>query len=201
MSLWSRIANVFRGDRLSREIDEELQSHIEEAIAQGRDPAEARRAFGAALRLREESRDVRLDRVARLAARRRHLRLAATEEEQGGLCRGHPLAGAGDRGLHGSVPADRRPAAAALAGVRSRPTVRAGSPVHRAGWQTRHVRRLGVSGVPADARRGEGSSRVDRHLLCRPHRPDLRIRPGVWKKRTGNMFRDGCSVRSGCGPL
>ncbi len=60
MSWWSRIANVFRGDRLSREIDEELQSHIEEAIAQGRDPAEARRAFGAALRLREESRDVRL---------------------------------------------------------------------------------------------------------------------------------------------
>ena len=60
MSLWSRIANVFRGDRLSREIDEELQSHLEEAIAQGRDPAEARRAFGSALRLREESRDVRL---------------------------------------------------------------------------------------------------------------------------------------------
>jgi predicted permease len=60
MSLWSRIANVFRGDRLNREIDEELQSHLEEAIAQGRDPAEARRAFGSALRLREESRDVRL---------------------------------------------------------------------------------------------------------------------------------------------
>jgi predicted permease len=60
MSLWSRIANVFRGDRLSREIDEELQSHIEEAVAQGRDPAEARRALGSALRLREESRDVRL---------------------------------------------------------------------------------------------------------------------------------------------
>jgi hypothetical protein len=33
---------------------------MEEAIAQGRDPAEARRAFGSALRLREESRDVRL---------------------------------------------------------------------------------------------------------------------------------------------
>jgi len=60
MSLWSRVVNVFRGDRLSREIDEELQSHMEEAIEQGRDPAEARRSFGAALRLREESRDVRL---------------------------------------------------------------------------------------------------------------------------------------------
>ena len=60
MSLWSRIANVFRGDRVSREIDEELESHIAEAIEQGRDPAEARRAFGSALRQREESRDVRL---------------------------------------------------------------------------------------------------------------------------------------------
>ena len=60
MSLWSRIVNVARGDRLSREIDEEAQSHIEEAVAQGRDSAEARRAFGSALRHREESRDVRL---------------------------------------------------------------------------------------------------------------------------------------------
>jgi predicted permease len=60
MPLWSRLANVFRGDRLNREIDEELQSHIEEAIAQGRDPAEARSAFGSALRHRETSRDIRL---------------------------------------------------------------------------------------------------------------------------------------------
>ena len=60
MSLWSRIANVFRGNRLSREIDEELQSHLEEAIEQGRDPDEARKAFGRRLRLREESRDIRL---------------------------------------------------------------------------------------------------------------------------------------------
>jgi predicted permease len=60
MSLWSRLANVFRGDRLNREIDEELQSHLAEAIEQGRDPAEAHKALGPALRLREESRDVRL---------------------------------------------------------------------------------------------------------------------------------------------
>ena len=45
---------------LSREIDEELEAHIAEAIEQGRDPAEARRAFGGVLRHREESRDVRL---------------------------------------------------------------------------------------------------------------------------------------------
>src|ERR1700732_572034 len=59
MSLWSRFANVFRGDRLSHEIDEELESHIQEAIEQGRDPAEVRKAFGSALRQRDESRDVR----------------------------------------------------------------------------------------------------------------------------------------------
>ena len=60
MAWWSRITNVFHVDRVNSEIDEELQSHIEEAIEQGRDPAEARRAFGSALRAREESRDVRL---------------------------------------------------------------------------------------------------------------------------------------------
>src|SRR5215469_12381982 len=60
MSWWSRLANVFRGDQLSREIDEELQSHLEEALDQGRDPAEARGALGPPLQLREESRDARL---------------------------------------------------------------------------------------------------------------------------------------------
>ena len=60
MSWHSRIVNVFRGDRLSHEIDEELRAHLDEAIEQGRDPAEARRALGPALQLREESRDVRL---------------------------------------------------------------------------------------------------------------------------------------------
>src|SRR5438477_12413223 len=59
MSLWSRFANVFRGDRLSREIDEELESHIQEALEQGRDHAEVRKAFGSAMRQRDESRDVR----------------------------------------------------------------------------------------------------------------------------------------------
>ncbi len=60
MPLWSRIVNVVRGDRVNRDIDEELQSHVDEAIAQGRDPAEVRRAFGSALRHREASRDIRL---------------------------------------------------------------------------------------------------------------------------------------------
>jgi predicted permease len=60
MSWWSRIANAVRADRLNREIDEELASHIAEAAEGGRGPAEARAALGSALRHREESRDIRL---------------------------------------------------------------------------------------------------------------------------------------------
>src|SRR5579862_5894060 len=59
MSLWSRISNAVRGERLNREIDEELQSHIEEAIASGRDPKQARRAFGSTPRAREVSYSIR----------------------------------------------------------------------------------------------------------------------------------------------
>ena len=32
MSLWSRVANVFRGEKLSREIAEEMEAHIAEAL-------------------------------------------------------------------------------------------------------------------------------------------------------------------------
>ena len=60
MSYWSRVANVFGRDRLNREIDEEMEAHIAEAIEHGRDPVEARRAFGSLLRIREQSRAVRL---------------------------------------------------------------------------------------------------------------------------------------------
>jgi len=52
MSLWTRLRNTFRNEGLQREIDE--------AIAQGRDPDEARRAFGSSLRYRESSREARL---------------------------------------------------------------------------------------------------------------------------------------------
>ncbi len=60
MPFWSRWAGRFRADRWSREIDEELQNHLAEAVGHGRDPAEARRAFGSPLRHREASLDVRL---------------------------------------------------------------------------------------------------------------------------------------------
>ena len=60
MSTWRRMTNLFRGSAVNREIDEELQSHIAEAVANGRDQEEARRAFGSLLRHREASRDVRV---------------------------------------------------------------------------------------------------------------------------------------------
>lgn len=60
MSTWSRIVNTLRGGRLNSEIEEELQSHLDDAIENGRDPAEARRALGMVLGLREQSRDFRI---------------------------------------------------------------------------------------------------------------------------------------------
>jgi predicted permease len=60
MSLWSRISNAVYGERLNREIEEELQSHIEEAIASGHDPDEARRTFGSILRQREAGHSIRV---------------------------------------------------------------------------------------------------------------------------------------------
>jgi predicted permease len=55
-----RFANLFRRERLDHELDEELASHVDEAIAQGRTAEEAKRALGSALRYREQSRDIKL---------------------------------------------------------------------------------------------------------------------------------------------
>ncbi len=60
MSFWTRVANVFRRDAVNRELDEEYESHVDEAIAAGRDPVEARRAFGPMIRQREASREARV---------------------------------------------------------------------------------------------------------------------------------------------
>jgi putative ABC transport system permease protein len=55
-----RVSNVFRQRRLNQEIEEELASHIEEAIEQGRPIDEARRALGNLLQHSERSRDIRM---------------------------------------------------------------------------------------------------------------------------------------------
>lgn len=60
MSWWTRFHNVLCRRRLNREIDEELDSHMAEALEQGRDPEEARRAFGSRLRIGEQSYDLRV---------------------------------------------------------------------------------------------------------------------------------------------
>lgn len=68
MSLWSRLANVFRAGRVEGELDEELQFHVDERIREltatgmTREAAarEVARRFGSPLRLREESREIKL---------------------------------------------------------------------------------------------------------------------------------------------
>ncbi|MBV9224740.1 MAG: ABC transporter permease, partial [Acidobacteriaceae bacterium] len=54
------MANLFRTERLGREIDEELRAHIQDAMEAGRDPEEIKRSFGSLLRYREQSRDAKL---------------------------------------------------------------------------------------------------------------------------------------------
>ena len=49
MSWVNRFANLFRREELYRELDEELASHMEEAVERGRSAAEAQRALGNAL--------------------------------------------------------------------------------------------------------------------------------------------------------
>jgi putative ABC transport system permease protein len=68
MSWFSRIANAFRAGRVDRELDEELQYHLEARMDElrraGLDPREAereaRRMVGNSMALRETSRDIRL---------------------------------------------------------------------------------------------------------------------------------------------
>ncbi|HEV3199378.1 MAG TPA: ABC transporter permease [Bryobacteraceae bacterium] len=60
MSWTRRFANLFRQGRLNDELEEELASHVEEAMERGRSAAEVRQAFGTALYYREQSRDIKL---------------------------------------------------------------------------------------------------------------------------------------------
>lgn len=60
MSLWNRFYNVLRARQIDHEIDEELELHLAEAVERGRDPEEARRAFGSRLRIGEQIHDIRV---------------------------------------------------------------------------------------------------------------------------------------------
>ena len=77
MSLWSRLTNAIRPDNLERDLQEELQFHVEartrdlmaEGLSKEDAAALAAKRFGNRLRLREDSRDIKLmpwlDAVAR----------------------------------------------------------------------------------------------------------------------------------------
>ncbi len=60
MSIWTRVANVFRTSEVNREIDEELQAHLDAALEDGRDPVEARKALGSRLKHRDRAHDARV---------------------------------------------------------------------------------------------------------------------------------------------
>ncbi len=81
MSWWSRLTNVFRARRIDRELDEELQFHLDERIRELTSAgitheaaaARVRRRFGSPLRWREQSQDVKL--IPWLDSIRRDVRL------------------------------------------------------------------------------------------------------------------------------
>ena len=104
MSMWARVRNVFRGERLDREIDEEIASHMDEAREDGRDTREARRALGSPLKLRDEMHDAHV--LAWLDSLRADAvygwRRARAQQSDDG-CSGD-LAGPRDWGVHGGVP-------------------------------------------------------------------------------------------------
>ena len=58
MGLWSRIKKTLSPDRLSEEIQEELQFHLHMEMADGRDSQEARKRLGGLTRIKEETRSV-----------------------------------------------------------------------------------------------------------------------------------------------
>jgi putative ABC transport system permease protein len=60
MSWIGRLTNLFHRDRVIDEIDQEISSHLEEAVTRGRSAEEAGRSFGSTLRLREQSLDIKL---------------------------------------------------------------------------------------------------------------------------------------------
>ena len=156
MSFWSRIANVFRGDDLSREIDEELEAHIADAIEAGRDPAEARRAFGSVLRRGEESREIRL--IAWLECLRADTIFGWRQIRKNKLASAAAVLSlaTGDRRVHIGVPPHRRLAAAAFAGGSSRAALRPCTARNRMGWRSGNIRRMGVPGLSTDARGCQG---------------------------------------------
>ena len=164
MSLWSRIANVFRGDRF------EPRDRRRTAVAyRGSDRAGPRSgrgapAFGSALRNREESRDVRL--IAWLDSLRADAvfgwrQLMKKKATSAAAILSLALA------IGACTSAFRLIDALLLRPLPVAHPERLYTSLLRSpgrGWHVRDIRQLLVSDVPPDARRGEGPGRVDRDL-------------------------------------
>ena len=178
MSWLSRVVNVFREERVTDELDEELQFHVEsrarDLIADGLAPdeayREARRRLGNAGVIRERSREVKL--VAGLDALLRDMRFAIRmlRRDLRRLAGRDRLPGAGDWRLHGGVRARRRADPSAAARPRS-----GDARLRRRARRRRprpHVVQL--SALRAPRRGGEGSRRAGRVQLPVPEPRDIR---------------------------
>ena len=171
MSFWTRLVNVVRGDGISREIDEELQTHIDEAVRQGRDPVEARRAFGRHCSGRRKP-GCQAHSVAGVVGGRRRIRMAADGKKKSCVRRGDSVAWAGDWSVYRGIPADRRHLLRPLP-IASPERLHVGGIEGRGGWQA-HTYDSCAYPIPPDARRGTKSGGIDCRVLCRTQRPDVR---------------------------
>lgn len=179
MPLGSRIADVFRGDRLTREIDDEPREQHRRGGRAGSVPDEARRAFESLLQHRERSRDVRLivwldSLLADAIFGWRQFRKKVTSAAA--ILSLAPVIGACTAAFRLIDALLLRPMPLADASrlyVLSRQGLDWNGPPN--------LRWVGVSGISADARRSEGSSGVDRALLYGPCGFGLRRRPVMEK--------------------
>ena len=200
MSLWSRISNAVRGERLNREIEEELQLHIEEAIASGRDPGEARRTFGSILRQREASHSIRAAGWLESLLVRYKIRVAAALAKQGHVVGRCAFSRPRHRLLCRRLPSYRRPALAPAAHLQFQQALRPLPQDDRLVRQACRGRILGHAGLQAYARCRQGPGRPDRHQRRRPHGHHLGAPTTTWRRPTSFMSPATCSRSSALSP-
>ena len=113
---WLRLQTLFRRDRSTQRLDDEIQFHLDQQIAEniagGMSREEARyaamRTFGNPTFLQEETRDTWGLDLARANCSRHSPRFAAARAKSGLYARGCPLAGFGNRRKHCDLQLHRR---------------------------------------------------------------------------------------------
>ena len=192
--LWSRLRSIVTRNRLDREFDEELTTHLElltdEFRRRGLSATEARREallkLGRPDRLREAHREHRSLPVVDVISQDLRYALPQAVEEPGVHRRRHALACARHRRQHRALQPRRQPAAALAAGAR------AGSPGADPGlsrpdrWLQETVSHVRAVGVRSGARSGPDCLRGCRLLASRP-------------SDDGGRRRRGASPRGGAG--